>query len=194
MKGSTLKNISDEEVIYASTEDIQAFEEIIRRYEKPLLRYIMRISSFSEEESEEILQEVFIKAWKNLNDFDRSQKFSSWIYRITHNETISTFRKEKSRGYEQKVDWDEEIMSNIPDKINIIKDVDQKITAENIQRALSMMDEKYRSILVLRFLEEKSYEEISDILRIPPGTAATLLSRAKKELSRIYKSHFVETQ
>ena len=87
---------SDEEWAYLTAENQGYFLCIMKKYEIPLKRYVGRISNFSQEEIEDILQEVFIKVYQNINDFDDSLKFSSWIYRITHNHVISKFRKHKS--------------------------------------------------------------------------------------------------
>ncbi len=171
------QDFTDEQLVAKSLEDIAFFGSLVERYEKPLLNYVFRISGFSLEIAEEILQEVFIKVWKNLNDFSSPMKFSSWIYRITHNETISTFRKIKSRGEQEQVELDESLF--LPGKTDFTKEFDQKISSVAIKKILSVLTEKYREVLVLRFFEDKSYEEISDILQIPSGTVATLISRAK---------------
>lgn len=175
---------SDERLAEKAKKDVDVFGELVERYEKPLLRYIVRISSFTKEEAEEILQEIFIKAWTNLNDFDASQKFSSWIYRIAHNQTISEFRKAKSRGSEQKMEWNEEIFGNIAGKTNIEAEIGEKMDGKKMRKGVADLPEKYKSAIVLRFWEEKSYKEMSDILHIPIGSAATLVSRAKKELKK----------
>lgn len=172
-----LADKTDEELAIIADGNIEAFEEIISRYEKKLARYIARIANFSEAECEEVLQEIFIKVWKNINSFSPDLKFSSWIYRITHNETISIYRKAKSRGITEQVELTDDLF--LPDKIDFVKDLDDKISAHNIQNVLLEMDTKSREVLVLKFLEEQSYEEISDILKIPMGTIATRINRAK---------------
>jgi len=179
-----MKNLSDEELVNASLEDLKFFEILISRYEKKLQNYIFRISNFSIEDVEEILQDVFLKVWKNLREFDGKLKFSSWIYRITHNETISVFRKFKSHGDDNKIFIDDEIF-DIPDKKNFLQELDIKFSGEKIKKILNDLPKKYREILVLKFLEEKNYDEISDILRIPPGTVATNINRAKKKFREI---------
>jgi len=93
-----MNNLPDETLAQNALQDMQYFEILIERYQGKLKHYVLRISHFSEMEAEEILQEVFIKVWKNLNDFDQNMKFSTWIYQITHNTTISQWRKAKSRG------------------------------------------------------------------------------------------------
>jgi RNA polymerase sigma-70 factor (ECF subfamily) len=126
------------------------------------------------------LQEVFIKVYRNLNDFDQSLKFSSWIYRIAHNEVISHYRKMKSRPKLITTDNDE-WLKTIAGSDDLEKELERKFTSEEIRNILSKIDAKYREVLVLRFLEEKDYKEISDILEKPMGTVATLINRAKKQ-------------
>ena len=174
------KNISDEELVEKSLQDIDYFACIYERYEQKLIRYILRISSFSIEEAEDILQEAFIKAWRNLNEFNNDLKFSSWIYRIVRNTTITEWKKTKSKGRDKKQDIDEELFRNIPSLLNTEKEADQKFNNKNIGKILQLMPEKYREVLILKFLEEKNYQEISDILKKPNGTIATLINRAKK--------------
>ena len=181
------EKLSDEELVKKSLEDIAYFACIYERYEKKLTRYILRISSFSLEEAEDVLQEAFIKAWKNLNEFDGDLKFSSWIYRIVRNTTITEWKKSKSKGQDKKQDIDEELFQNIPSSLDIKKEIDQKFNNKSIQKILQLMPEKYREVLILKFLEEKDYKEISDILRKPSGTVATLINRAKKSFYEIAK-------
>jgi len=174
------KELLDEELVQKSLKNIEFFAYLFERYEKKLLAYIIRSSSFSYTEAEEVLQESFIKAWKNLNSFDEDLKFSSWIYRIVHNTTISEWRKTQSKGKENMHQVSEEIFQKIPDELDIEKKFSQKIDSTQIHSVISAMPEKYREILVLRFFEEMSYTEISDILKKPLGTISTLVNRAKK--------------
>jgi RNA polymerase sigma-70 factor, ECF subfamily len=173
------REATDEKLVALALEDVDWFGLLVERYEEKLKRYIMRISSFCPETVEEILQDVFLKTWKNLNGFSGNVKFSSWIYRIAHNETISAFRKAKSRGYDQQVELDENLF--LPDKTDFVKEFDRELTARKIQKILGQLPEKYREVLILKFLEDQSYEEIADILHCPMGTVATLMSRAKKQ-------------
>lgn len=178
-----LNKKTDEELAIMAEGNIAVFEELISRYEKKLMRYIARIANFSNEENEEVLQEIFIKVWKNINSFSSDLKFSSWIYRIAHNETISIYRKAKSRGISDQVELNDELF--LPSKIDFVKELDDKISSHNIQNVLLEMDTKSREILVLKFLEEQSYEEISDILKLPMGTIATRINRAKEKFRGI---------
>lgn len=172
--------LSDEELVRRSLEDIKYFACLFEKYEKKLIRYILRISSFSSEEADDVLQEAFLKIWKNLNKFDSSLKFSSWAYRIVRNTTVSEWKKSKSYGKNQQVKINEELFNNLPSKINLAEEFYKENSDQEVREVLNALPEKYRSVLVLKFLEQKSYNEISDILKKPSGTIATLMHRAKK--------------
>lgn len=174
----------------AKNADIDAFARIVNATSSGLLRYIIRISSFSYEEAEEVLQEVFIKAWRYINEYDESFAFSTWIYRIAHNTTISEFRKYTSRGSDKKVDWNPEEVEQIASGLNIELQMHQKQMQEMVQHVLGFLSSKEKEILVLRFLEQKSYDEISDILKMPVNTVATNLSRAKKQFMATLSRHY----
>ena len=175
---------SDEEIVKMALADQENFLFIIKRYKEKLFNYIRRITNMETEDAEDILQEVFIKVYLNLNDFDTSLKFSSWIYRITHNQVISQYRKLKARPEGTALKLDDKIIKTIAADLDIKKDVDLKILRKNIFSAMEKLDRKYKEILVLKFFEEKSYQEISDIIKKPMGTVASLLSRAKENFGK----------
>lgn len=178
-------NKTDEELVRMTLEDKESYLCLMKRYEDKLLRYILRISGLSREDAEDVLQDAFLKAYLNLNDFDLSLKFSSWIYRIVHNETISNFRKNKTHLLNQDFFYDEEKIKKIASESDLNKELDAKFLKENINKIFERMDLKYREVLILKFIEEKSYEEISDILKKPVGTVGTLVNRAKKQFKKI---------
>lgn len=178
---------SDEALAQSALQDLACFESLIERYQGKLKHYILRISHFSEMESEEILQDIFIKVWKNLNDFDADMKFSTWLYRIAHNETISAWRKSKSRGDTERATLDPELFDQIADEFDFVNDLQSQFDSAQVHQILDQLPEKYRTALVLKFIEDKSYDEISDILQKPPGTVATLINRAKAQFRTIYE-------
>lgn len=174
-------NLSDEEIASLAAKDQELFLHIVKRYKAKLLRYIIRISGLDPEAAEDVLQDVFIKVYQNLNDFDSGLKFSSWIYRIAHNQVISNFRKIQARPQKAGFDLDDDMIKNIASELDLQRDLDARILETRIAAVLDRLKPKYRDALVLRFLEEKSYEEISDIMRKPVGTVGSLINRAKKE-------------
>src|SRR6185369_5324002 len=161
----------------------------IEKYQEPLRRYVRRIARPSPDDLDILLQDIFIKAYENLNDFDTDLPFSSWIYRISHNEAIDFLRKKKRFGASlDDPAYDDETIA-LADTIaapgDMVADIDRDFIRKNISLVLDDLDPKYRSVLVLKFLEDKDYNDISDILRKPPGTVATLIHRAKKEFRRL---------
>lgn len=176
---------TDEELVTLTLQDNKYYLYLMERYEKKLLRYVMRISSLQKEDAEDVLQETFIKTYKNINDFDVSLKFSSWIYRIAHNETINFLRKTKVLRNAINNVFNEEEMENLVSEVSQEEDFQKKDLKKNIQEILNLMEDKYKTVLVLKFIEEKSYKEISDILQKPMGTIATLINRAKKQFKEL---------
>ena len=176
---------SDKDAVRLALQDRQQFSHIVERYQQPLLRYIQRLGRFDGDTAKDILQETFIKAYIHLNGYDLSLPFSSWIYRIAHNETMMHFRRQKNRPLVVEQESELSLFETIPDELDIARETDAKLRSQHIARALQQLKQEYRDILVLRFFEEKSYEEISDILEIPRGTVATNLARGKKALEAL---------
>jgi len=175
---------SDSEIVGLVLADQENFSHIVKRYKTKIFAYIRRISNFSEEEAEDVLQNIFIKVYQNINDFDSDLKFSSWIYRIAHNEVIDNFRKNKARPQTSSFEIDDDRIMILADEFNIEKEIDRGKTKEVIGDAMNKLDIKFKDILVLKFFEEKDYNEISDIIKKPKGTVASRISKAKEELKK----------
>lgn len=177
-----LSQYSDQEVVAEALRNKQAFAAIVHRYKEPLFRYIVRQGCRDVVTVRDILQEVFIKVYLHLNDYDPSLPFSSWIYRIAHNETVSHFRRERRRPFILEEGEYDELLGKIVSDLGMDETRNHRYLSSDIQDALAKLEPRYRDIIVLRFFEEKSYEEISDILQMPQGTVATLVNRAKKKI------------
>lgn len=175
------ENKTDEELVALILENQRYFLCLMNRYQDKLLRYIMRISGVRREDAEDLLQEVYIKVYRNLNDFDESFKFSSWIYRITHNQVISEFRKKQARPQQFLSELSDAIIENFASDLNLEREVNLVFNKEIVAKVLSSLKDEYQEIIILRFFEDKDYKEISDILKKPMGTVATLINRAKKQ-------------
>lgn len=172
---------TDEELVILTLKNQDYYACLIKRYEKKLTQYVKRITDLSPEDIQDIIQEVFIKTYQNLNDFDQELKFSSWIYRIAHNEAINHIRKIKYKFISSDNEDKAEILEKITAETNIEYDINLKFFRKNIQEILQNLDKKYKEVLILKYLEDKDYKEISDILQKPMGTIATLINRAKKK-------------
>jgi len=182
---------TDEKIMIRVSTEREAFGCIVDRYEEKLLRYLRRIMPGLGEEAFDVLQEIFIKAYVNAQGFDTTLSFSSWIYRIAHNEAVNWLRKKKARP--ETIELGDDDFQTFTQSMEIAHGTHERaLTKDAVTRTLSHMPEKYYTVLVLHFLEGKSYEEISDILTMPSGTVATLLHRAKKQFSSIHEQHHDE--
>ncbi len=181
-------NPSDEQLIQESLKDKNKFATLVERYEQRLLRYIKRLTGHTNNQAEDILQEAFIKIYRNLNNFDPNLKFSSWAYRITHNEAVNHIKKTKETIPIETDDQETKNLINILESdTNIPEEISKKELAEKVQKTIEDLPKKYRDVIILYYLEEKDYAEISDILKKPTGTIGTLLSRAKSKFKHLYK-------
>ena len=183
IKKKICDQLSDNQIVIQSLADIDYFLCLYDRYESRLLRYIKRVSTVGDEQAMDILQDAFIKIWQNLNDFNQSMKLSSWIYRIVHNETISHCRRNKSYGKDRKVKLNNISIGNPLDDFETNEDKERKefLTHE----VLELLPLKYKTVLVLKFMEGMSYHEISDVLKIPEGTVGIRINRAKKRFVKM---------
>ena len=180
------EQVTDEAIVQAALTDKEQFGVIMDRYEAPLRRYIGRLGVRNVEDQSDVLQDIFIKVYRNLNGFDTGLKFSSWIYRIAHNEAISAYRKKNVRPEGHLVADSEEILSFVAGAVEAADvQFDQTVNASVVNQALLELDPKYRQVLLLRFFEHKEYDEISDILQIPTGSVGTLIHRGKKQLATV---------
>jgi RNA polymerase sigma-70 factor (ECF subfamily) len=181
MDQAKLNQLSDEAVVdLVCRGNQEAYATIVKRYQQPLLRYARYLLS-NPDDAMDAVQEGFIAAYKYLNSFNPSMKFSSWLYRIVHNQAMNTLRKRKN------VVSTDELPNIVATKINHEEDQERRELKRQLDNHLQELPTKYRVVLTLYYIEEKSYQEISDILRMPINTIATHLSRAKSQLKKIYQ-------
>ncbi len=177
---------TDEELVGMVLENKENYLYLMERYEQRLLRFLMSITRLERREDyEDILQNAFLKAYLNIRGYDRSLKFSSWIYRIVHNEMIDHVRKKKSKASHISLDDESnpdagKLLDVLRDTTDLPEEMDQKLLSAKVKNVLNTLPEDYREVLVLQYFEDKDYREISDILQKPMGTVATLINRAKK--------------
>ncbi|MEK7183110.1 MAG: RNA polymerase sigma factor [Patescibacteria group bacterium] len=176
--------LTDAELVAQVLVHKDQFRGLVERYQPKLMRYIFRIGG--KEAGEDLLQEVFINAYQNLSGFDQSLSFSSWIYRIAHNVVISHFRKQKVRPEGNLHHDSEDVLAKLYGEGDVEASADLKMDGERLSAVMKDMKPLYRDVLVLRYFEQLEYQEISDVLRIPMGSVAVYLHRAKKQLKDLY--------
>lgn len=179
------KELTDNELIEIIREkDPERYGEIIERYQGKLFAYLYRLTG-GREETEDLLQDVFIKAFKNLHSYDTQRKFSSWIYRIAHNEAVNHIKRKSLKRF---ISWEDITATKDMLKMSSSEEGADTVqireeTRQEVDTAIGRLPFKYKQVLTLRYYSEKSYEEISEILGKPVNTVGTLINRAKKKLA-----------
>jgi RNA polymerase sigma-70 factor (ECF subfamily) len=177
-------HLNDKDLVKNSLENPDHFRYVIERYGEKLTRYIKRRAKVNSHDVEDILQEVFIKIYRNLNDYDERLPFSSWVYRITHNYIIDWYRKEKKHDTIDLDDVDSKIAINLAGEENADKYSNEQENSLEIARVLDSMGSSYKDVIVLRYFEDKTYDEISDIMQIPVSLVGARLNRAKSMIKK----------
>lgn len=179
------KSLSDEDLVeLVRKEDQELYGEVVDRYQGKLVRYAVYLIS-DKDKAQDIVQEAFIKVFVNLHSFNAEKKFSSWIYRIVHNEAINYVKKYKKEIYLEDNAWVEKKLA----ENSIVEDFAKAEIKKMLNLSLKKLPMNYRDPLVLYYFEDKSYKEISDILRISIGTLSTRINRGKKALKTIYQKN-----
>ena len=166
--------------------DMLAFEELILNHEKIVYNVALRMMNHSED-ARDISQEVFLKAYRNLANFDERSAFSTWLYRITHNTCIDEMRKRKGK---QSYSLEEELENEDGSMQRQIADEgdtpEESLLREEqkseILQALDTLSEEHKAAIILRDVKGLSYEEISEILELSLGTVKSRISRARNQL------------
>jgi RNA polymerase sigma-70 factor (ECF subfamily) len=156
-----------------------AFEQILRRYQRPVLSLLVRLTG-DPSLAEDLAQETFVKAFRNLAAFDAKRRLSSWLFRIAHNTGIDALRR--SRPTVAIADGDP---GDEPAAPPAGDPVEREALGRALQIALAQLRPDQRTAVVLRYESGLSFEEIGQVLGIPESTARSHLHRARKELARL---------
>jgi RNA polymerase sigma-70 factor (ECF subfamily) len=161
------------------------FAFLVDRYEAKLSRYAKKFL-FGRDDTQDLVQEIFIKAFTNLRSFDASRKFSPWIYRIAHNEFINAIKK-RNRNPLNFFDPDMLFPHPVYESENTEQsDAELK---NMLDTSLDKIDTKYREPLVLFYYEDMDYQSISEIMHIPISTVGIRLKRGKDALKKMVKNN-----
>jgi len=170
--------------------DGKAYDELISLYKDAVHGIIFRMVR-NQQEAEDLTQEAFIKAYNSINSFNEEYAFSTWLFKIATNNCIDFFRKRKLRtqSMDQSIRYkDDEIKQEYPDPE---RTADKELLASEktmlIRDAIEQLPEKYRTAIMLRHTEEKSYEEIAQLLELPLGTVKARIFRAREMLKKSLK-------
>lgn len=180
-------HLTDEQVaLLIQQGDKEKFSLLMKRYETKIFRYGRKFLS-NKENIEDIVQDVFMNTFQNIQSFDPSMRFSSWIYRIAHNAFVNSLKK-NSRNPLTLFDFDFDTLLGHPIHENpILMEQEQKEMKQMVDVGLHELPSKYKEVIILYYLEEFSYKEISDILKIPMSTVGVRIKRGKDALKAVYE-------
>jgi RNA polymerase sigma-70 factor (ECF subfamily) len=159
--------------------DDRAFRELIERHHATAYAAVRSVLG-DRDEVADVMQVVYLKAYQGLARFRGESKFSTWLYQIARREALDVSSKRRLETTDVET-------VDIPAPAHHAADAAAHERSERawIERALAELDEAYRTAIELRYMAEKSYEEIAQIMGIPEGTAKTYVHRAKLEMKRI---------
>jgi len=153
--------------------DRKAFNQLVELYQSPIRRFFLNLTGGNEELSKDLAQETFIKAWLNILSFRAASQFSTWLYRIAYNSFYDYARSKKN-------------VCNIDSIEHINKEMHIESANRDINmdftRALTILKEEERTVLLLYYMEDLSIDKISKIMTCPVGTIKSHLSRGKKKI------------
>lgn len=163
----------------ASRGDMSAFEQIYKATSSFVYNVALRITRNSAD-AQEVTQDVFMKIYQNLKDFQFRSGFKTWVYRITVNTAINNYRK-RMKEERNKVDYD-----NVADLLgtdgSIAKDANRSDNETRLNALLDSLTPEHKVCLILREIEGLNYQEISGVLKIPVNTVRSRLNRARQAL------------
>ncbi len=186
-----LKKLSDAELVKLAIKGEElAYVELMNRYRKKVETIVLRIVR-QKIETEDLVQEIFAKAFTSISSFKSEFSFSTWLYKIATNHCIDFVRKKRLSTYSLDEDYELEedsIQREIPDWSKLPdRELFEKQRNEIIHQAINSLPEHYRKVIIMRHFEEKSYEEIANELKLPIGTVKVQIFRARELLYKNLK-------
>ena len=190
-----LSDLTDEELIFEFQQNntVKAYEILVQRYKNPLINYVYRFLG-DYEACADIVQETMIKVFRNKDSYKSIAKFSTWIYTIAGNLARTEYQRRKRRNVFSIHSYgDDDETFDIPDE-SARPDVitDSGIKEEIIQKALLKVSDSYREMVILRDIQELSYEEIAEVTGITVGTVKSRINRGRIQLQKLLKDIYKE--
>lgn len=180
---------TDEEIaIRVQQGDMESFRVVVERYEQKMARYARRFL-FDSDETKDLLQEVFIKAYVNIRSFDTSRRFSPWIYRIAHNEFVNAVKKKGKEKGNISLFYLDALFPHPVAKETADQEMNRQQLKEVLDQSLGKISQKYREPLVLYYFEDMDYKEIAEVLHVPVSTVGVRLQRGKTLLRKMVEKH-----
>ena len=169
----------------------RAYESLTTRHRQAIYHIIFKIVR-NKETAHDLVQETFMKAFASLGSYRSEYRFSTWLYKIAANCSIDYLRKKRinALSLDQQVETkDGSVGIEVPDNsFNPERELERKQQRFSIEEAIASLPDKYREVIIYRHKDDKSYEEIADLLNIPVGTVKARIFRARELLKKRLKA------
>jgi RNA polymerase sigma-70 factor, ECF subfamily len=174
--------------------DVNAFEVLVERYQKKMLNIAFRMTG-DYEEACDIVQDVFLSAYRSIKQFRGESVFSTWLTAITVNHTKNRLKQIGTRHHHEVLSIDDPLENQDGGIVfepqstgpTVVEQLETKEVQAKVQECINALDNEYKAVLVLRDIQEFSYDEIRDILKIPDGTVKSRLFRARDAVKNCLK-------
>lgn len=176
-----MTEIAKELIERSASGDVAAFEEIYKHYSSFVYTLAMNVTR-NRQDAEEVTQDTFVKAFRNLKDFRFVSNFSTWLYRIAVNTAINAYNA-RSRRNNKVTNFEEMAEVADPASGQVKEAIENEDAASKVYSLLEILSPEQRSCIVLRELEELDYKEMAKVLKIPLNTVRTRLKRARESLA-----------
>jgi len=182
---------SDEQLMQAiQVGNAAAFKVLYQRYSQRLLHFFCRLLGGDEEKAQDFLQDTFLKIVEKPHQFQIDKNFSTWIFTVAYNLCKNEYRRQDVRKQFQNVpDLDAFVHNNGGELQEVEQAIDQKLFEQALEKELAQFDPERRSIFLLRFQQNFSIKEISDILKCAEGTVKSRLFYMTQKLGRVLKAY-----
>lgn len=192
MNGTTavqLRNMNDEDVMEQLQDGVmQAFDIIVHRYKDRLHNFLYRYTH-NHEDCEDLVQETFLRVFRSRHSYKRIAKLSTWIYTIALNLAKSMYKKKQRMSlisiHADESDPDDREMEITDSKILQDDKLHLKDSMNELEKALTELNEDFKEVIILRDIQQLSYEEISDITGAAMGTVKSRINRARNQLQEL---------
>ncbi|HMP75828.1 MAG TPA: sigma-70 family RNA polymerase sigma factor [Kiritimatiellia bacterium] len=188
-EGEVLDPPDVELVARARDGDYSAYEELVRRYQRRVYALVYNMTSHKQD-AEDMVQDVFVKAYRSLHGFKGDSSFYTWIYRIAVNRTINFLKKRKRKAGDVSLDDVDQAIERDPDYVELrarespVRDMTLNELQKKLNAALQTLSEKHRTVVVLHDIQGLPHEEIASITNSSVGTVRSRLFYARQHLQR----------
>lgn len=178
-------------VARAQEGDVDAYSELVRRHQRKIYALVYQMTS-NKEDAEDLVQDVFVKAYASLRGFKRDAGFFTWVYRIAVNRTIN-FLKQRGRRAAMSLDNLDDAVERNPDYVELVarespvRDASLGELQKKLNAALQTLSENHRTVVVMHDIQGMPHDEIARVLGVSPGTVRSRLFYARQLLQNELK-------